>query len=158
MIENETFREDLYYRINVIPIHLPVLTDRINDIELLSYHFISKYNEILNKNITKISEETLDVLKSYNWPGNVRELENAIEYAINMEDTSTIQVSNIPNRIRKFVDSNISIKEVITEKENSVIVNLLDKNGWDLAGKEKVAEELGISLRTLYRRLNNISL
>lgn len=87
MIEENKFREDLFYRLNVIQIHLPPLIKRIGDIELLSNHFINVYNKRLNKKISSLSDEALETLKSYSWPGNIRELENCIEYALNMEET-----------------------------------------------------------------------
>lgn len=154
IIENK-FREDLFYRLNVIPIQLPLLNKRVEDIELLTEHFINKYNNILNKNITDISDGALDIFKSYSWPGNIRELENAIEYAINMEETKTIQLYNLPARISRDIDTNINanMKKVVSDREYQLIVNALEKNGWDVKGKEKSAKELGLSLRTLYRKL-----
>lgn len=152
MMEEGKFRDDLYYRLCVIPIELPSLKERISDIESLSYYFINKYNEKLNKDIKSISKEAFEILMSYEWPGNVRELENAIEYAINMEETETIQMENLPSRITMNIKTN-NIKDFVYEKEYQLIINLLDKNGWDVKGKEQTASELGISLRTLYRKL-----
>ena len=156
MIDENKFRDDLFYRLNVIPIHLPPLNKRLTDIDILSKHFIHKYNKRLMKNINSISEEALDTMKSYSWPGNIRELENAIEYAINMEDTDTIQLSTLPKRIISSRNTATDFKGLVAEKETNIIVNVLDKYGWDLKGKEKAAEELGISIRTLYRRLQDL--
>jgi len=153
MIEENKFREDLFYRLNVIQIHLPPLIKRIGDIELLSNHFINVYNKRLNKKISSLSDEALETLKSYSWPGNIRELENCIEYALNMEETKIIQVSSLPTRITHYVNSNSNIKDRVSETEYQLIINALDKNGWDVKGKEKAAKELGLSLRTLYRKL-----
>ena len=157
MMEENRFREDLFYRLNVIPICLPPLNERIDDIELLTRHFINKYNKKLFKNVKDISKEALDILKSYPWPGNIRELENAIEYAINMEEADMIEIDNLPDRIAKFtVKERFDFKESIAQKEMDLIVSTLNKYGWNLSGKEKASEELGISIRTLYRKLASL--
>jgi transcriptional regulator with PAS, ATPase and Fis domain len=158
MMEEGNFRDDLYYRLNVIPIDLPPLRERLDDIEILVYHFIEKYSNKLDKKIDSISDEALDILKNYLWPGNIRELENSIEYAINMEDASSIQPFNLPKRIRHNVNFGSNIKDKVAEKEAHIIICTLDKYGWDLKGKEQVAEELGISLRTLYRKLKELGI
>lgn len=155
MIFENKFRDDLYYRLNVIPIEIPPLRQRMEDIELLSYHFLKKYSIKLNKNIYSISDEAINILNGYHWPGNVRELENAIEYAINMEENSSVQVENLPNSIKRKQMDLLNIKDVVANKESSLIISTLDKYGWDVKGKEKAAEELGISLRTLYRKLKD---
>lgn len=158
MINESKFRDDLFYRLNVIPIHLTPLVERIDDIEILVRHFIDKYNNKLTKNIHSISEESLDIMKSYLWPGNVRELENAIEYAINMEDTEIIQINNLPSKICKSINIKGSFKELVAEKETNLIINTLNDYGWDLKGKEKASEVLGISVRTLYRKLKELEI
>ena len=153
MVEEGTFREDLFYRLNIIPLEIPALKDRSKDIELLTHYFIDKHKKILNKHIRNISAEALNVLKAYNWPGNVRELENAIEYAINMEDSDRITLSSLPLRILKADGNDLDLWSQVSKNEASIINAALDRNGWDMNGKSKTAEELGISLRTLYRRL-----
>lgn len=158
LIDQDKFRNDLFYRLNVIPIHLPPLNERLDDIEILTSHFIDKYNKKLNKNINDISEEALTAMKSYSWPGNVRELENAIEYAINIEDANTIQINNLPNRIISCKTKSDNLEKLVTVKETNIIINSLDRYGWDLKGKEKTAEELGISIRTLYRKLKKLGM
>ncbi|WP_353094962.1 sigma 54-interacting transcriptional regulator [Tissierella praeacuta] len=158
MISENKFRDDLFYRLNVIPIYLPPLNERLSDIDLLSIHFINKYNRRLMKSIKSISKETLDLMKSYSWPGNIRELENTIEYAINMEDTETIQLESLPKRIIKANNRRKDFKELIAQKEEDLIIDTLNKYGWDLQGKERASEELGISLRTLYRKIKDLEL
>ncbi|MBC8591365.1 sigma 54-interacting transcriptional regulator [Wansuia hejianensis] len=158
MVLDEKFRDDLFYRINIIPINLPTLEERMDDIELLTNHFIKKHSGRLNKRIDSISKEALKVLKSYSWPGNIRELENTIEYAVNMTDTNILIKDNLPNRIKNSPYSkDRDINNMVKEKEIDLIIETLDKNGWDLKGKEKTAKDLGISLRTLYRKLENRS-
>ena len=94
------FREDLYYRLNVVPIHLPPLRERHEDIPLLVSHFITKFNDRLRKEITHIEPEAVERLVSYNWPGNIRELENVIERTMLFCEGSVIRVANLPSRAR----------------------------------------------------------
>lgn len=147
------FREDLFYRLNVIPIHLPPLRERKSDIPLLIEHFIKAMNSRLSKKITGIDMLALKAMTDYSWPGNVRELENSIEYAMNMEETSRISLSSLPVRILNSCSTDSDLRSKLSRSESSIIISALDRNGWDLDGKMKTAEELGISLRTLYRRL-----
>jgi DNA-binding NtrC family response regulator len=147
------FREDLFYRLNVIPIHLPPLRERKSDIPILIDHFIKAMNSKLSKRLLGIDDLALEAMMDYSWPGNVRELENSIEYAMNMEDTSRINLASLPARIFSSCDSESDLRSKLSKSESSIIISALDKNGWDMDGKIKTAEELGISLRTLYRRL-----
>jgi nitrogen regulation protein NR(I) len=106
-IELGTFRDDLYYRLNVIPIRLPSLRERIEDIPLLADHFLLKFNQRLNKQLTGLSEEAEDVLVHYPWPGNIRELENVIERAVLFADGTRIEVVNLPPEVR---DQSLQLK------------------------------------------------
>ena len=147
------FREDLFYRLNVIPIHLPPLRERKSDIPILIDHFIKAMNSKLSKRLLGIDDLALEAMMGYSWPGNVRELENSIEYAMNMEDTSRINLTSLPARIFSSCESESDLRSKLSKSESSIIISALDRNGWDMDGKIKTAEELGISLRTLYRRL-----
>ena len=147
------FREDLFYRLNVIPIHLPPLRERKSDIPILIDHFIKAMNSKLSKRLLGIDDLALEAMMDYSWPGNVRELENSIEYAMNMEDTSRINLTSLPARIFSSCELESDLRSKLSKSESSIIISALDKNGWDMDGKIKTAEELGISLRTLYRRL-----
>ena len=101
MIKNREFREDLFFRLNVIPIHMPSLRERREDLPLLLDNAVAKYSKMLGKSIQGINEETMAMLISYDWPGNVRELENVIEFAINMEDSTVITTESLPNNFKK---------------------------------------------------------
>ena len=147
------FREDLFYRLDVIPIHLPPLRERKSDIPILIDHFIKAMNSKLSKRLLGIDDMALEAMMDYSWPGNVRELENSIEYAMNMEDTSRINLTSLPARIFSNCELESDLRSKLSKSESSIIISALDKNGWDMNGKIKTAEELGISLRTLYRRL-----
>ena len=95
-IENGTFREDLYYRLNIIPVTVPPLRERKSDIPLLVNHFIEKFSKLNNKNVTRISTPAIDMLFSYHWPGNIRELENCIEHAVILTEDDVIHGYHLP--------------------------------------------------------------
>jgi transcriptional regulator with GAF, ATPase, and Fis domain len=99
VIQQGQFRDDLYYRLNVVPIHLPPLRERREDIPMLVDHFLEKYNLENGKSVTKISREVLDHLLAYSWPGNVRELENCIEHAVVMSPGNTLSASLLPAEV-----------------------------------------------------------
>jgi two-component system response regulator AtoC len=103
-VNENRFREDLFYRLNVLPIHIPPLRERKEDIPLLVPHFINKYSESMNKNVVGITSKALDVLMNYKWYGNVRELENTIERAIVLTDRENIEFENLPIEIQNFQD------------------------------------------------------
>jgi len=103
-VNENRFREDLFYRLNVLPIHIPPLRERKEDIPLLVPHFINKYSQSMNKNVVGITSKALDVLMNYKWYGNVRELENTIERAIVLTDRENIEFENLPIEIQNFQD------------------------------------------------------
>ena len=150
-------REDLYYRLNVIPIHVPTLRDRIEDIPYLVGHFIKDYSKIYKKEINDIDDDALEIFMSYPWPGNVRELENAIEYlVVRNKIGKNISVENLPPSFRKnlVINPDEATKEVKNDNVAN-LVKLLNKHQWN---KTKVAQELGIGRTTLWRMLKNLSL
>ncbi len=130
------FREDLFYRLNVLPIHIPPLRERKEDIPLLIQHFIGKYNQILNKNVADIDHSGLEALMNYKWYGNVRELENTVERAIVLSDKNYIQLENLPVEIQNFKeesqpepmpDEEYSIKKASKSLEMNLIKKALRK-------------------------------
>ena len=130
------FREDLFYRLNVLPIHLPPLRERKEDIPLLVYHFINKYSKSMNKNVMSISPKAMDTLMNYKWYGNVRELENTIERAIVLTDGENIELENLPIEIQNFKDQiqftplaeeEYSIKKTLKFLEMNLIKKALKK-------------------------------
>ncbi|SHK17472.1 sigma-54 interaction domain-containing protein [Paramaledivibacter caminithermalis] len=156
MIQKKEFRSDLYYRLNVIPVDLPPLRARKDDIEVLANEFLKQYNLKLNKNILKFSDKVISLFMSYNWPGNIRELENIVEYCVNIEETEVITLNSLPERfLKNTMENTQNIKAKIQNIELEAIIAALDKYGWDVKGKTEAAKELGIGLRTLYRRLKN---
>lgn len=153
MIKNGEFRDDLYYRLCVIPIKVPALRERTEDIIELTKYFIDKYNNKFNKHINKISEKVKKHLLIYDWPGNVRELENIIEYAVTMEKTDTLTIGSLPLSINYGSEIGFNrIQEIsINDFKKQNILEHLEKYGNTVESKTKIAEELGISLTTLYR-------
>lgn len=154
LIAENKFREDLYYRLNVIPLKLPPLRERIEDIPLLAEHFIRKHGKINERNVTGIADETRALLQKYGWSGNVRELENVIERAVLLCTGETLQPGNL------FLDEDASpsagsaaqkLSGTIYDMERELIFQTLDEVG---GNKTQAAEKLGISIRTLRNKLN----
>jgi two-component system response regulator AtoC len=130
------FREDLFYRLNVLPIHIPPLRDRKEDIPLLIHHFIKKYNEVMSKNVAGVDQKALEALMNYKWYGNVRELENTIERAIVLTDQDHIGAENLPVEVQDFKgelqlevfsDEECSIKKASKTLEINLIKKALRK-------------------------------
>ena len=154
-ISAKRFREDLFYRINVINIHLPPLRERMDDIPLLVNHFIKSFNKKFNKSIRQFSSSAFDLILDYNWPGNIRELENAIEHCFVLCNGEVIQVECLPKRIREFneqasVLDNSSRQKGFKETEKELIISVLEKNNHN---RPKAAKELNIDPSTLWRKM-----
>lgn len=161
MIKNKEFREDLYFRLNVIPIWIPSLKDRREDVPLLLNTALDKYRTMLGKQISGYSEDARKLLVSYNWPGNVRELENAVEYAVNMEDTSMISAESLPKKVRNggiLFDSTESLEKQRNAFEKNIIENCLREEGYTVNDKRRVARMLGIGEATLYRKIKALGI
>jgi len=158
MVEKGGFREDLYYRLNVVSIELPPLRERKDDIPLLVRHFIDRLNEEKGYSIKGITKEALRLLHDYRWPGNVRELENAIESAVALSSSDMIEAKYLPSSILMAPTEDMDyyhLPKGITLKkaEEEIIKMTLLKTG---GNKTKAAKELDIGLRTLHRRLKEI--
>jgi len=150
-LKNGKLREDLYYRLNVIPIVIPPLRERPEDIPHLVNSFIKEYSKIYNKVINDIDDRALEILMNYYWPGNVRELENVIEYMVVRAKNEAIQLENLPSSIKSAFETRKPAEEFKRESP-SELLQLLEKHRWN---KTKVAEELGIGRTTLWRMLKN---
>ncbi|MFO7445594.1 MAG: sigma 54-interacting transcriptional regulator [Ignavibacteriaceae bacterium] len=154
------FREDLFYRINVINIHLPPLKERMDDLPLLVNHFIESFNSKFNKRIKQFSSSAYDILMEYNWPGNIRELENVIEHCFVLCSGDIIQVDCLPKRLREInrkdiVQGDPDIKAGIEQTEKEIIVSVLRKNNWS---RIKAAKELKVDPSTLWRKMKKYSI
>lgn len=145
------FRDDLYYRLNVVTINLPPLRERKEDIPDLVRHFIKKYSLKMGKRMKEISNGTLNTLINYHWPGNIRELENIIESTLILCDEDTIQPYHISSNIRKI--TSISNDENMQNLEKVEIMYIMEVLNQCKGDKVKAAKLLGIGLRTLYRKI-----
>jgi two-component system response regulator PilR (NtrC family) len=159
MVAEGTFREDLFYRINVIPIRLPALRERTEDIQLLAEHFVARFTTQMGKSITGISGAAMACLRSYGWPGNIRELENAMERAVALERTPSILVDSLPEQLRggaaavaagaapaeSFPDNGFDLEQHVQHIEREYIAEALRRAG---GVKVKAAELLGMSFRS----------
>ncbi|MGR3174378.1 MAG: sigma-54-dependent transcriptional regulator [Candidatus Scalindua sp.] len=156
-IKQKRFREDLYYRLNVITMNMPPLRERREDIPLLVSHFLKIYQEKNNKVIDGISEDVLDILTDYQWPGNVREIKNVIERAVVLTQDRIITLKDLPENIsrEKIEDRKLIIPfgMPLREIEKKVILETLRRSKGD---KEVTANLLGITPRTIYRKMNSL--
>jgi len=154
-IEKRNFREDLYYRLNVIPIHIPALRLRRDEIIPLVDHFLEKYSKKLNKDIPSISPQAMSLLKNYHWPGNVRELENIIERVVTLTNKNILGTKdflfNLPNSHKNMMRRRKKDQDLtLAEAERIHILECLDR----CSGNQKLsAQMLGISTTTLWRKL-----
>ncbi len=154
-INQGEFREDLFYRLNVMEIPLPPLRERYEDIPLLVNHFHRVFNKSYKKNINGVSDEVLETFMNYAWPGNVRELEHAIERAFVLCRNGTIQLEHIPAEIRDFTRLTKRLKEKRTDDDPDKILKTLEKTDWNVS---KAARLLGISRWTMYRRFQKYNI
>ncbi len=155
-----SFRQDLYYRLNVIPIIVPPLRHRMEDLKALIHSILDKCNEKLEKNVGSIDKDCYDWMMRYDWPGNIRELENALEYAVNMCEGDIIETHHLPRKLTQ--QREISVKhepaierpiKTLESIERETIVGALSYFGNDRSAVEKAANALGISRATLYRKI-----
>lgn len=160
MAEAGEFREDLYYRLNVIPINIPPLRERKGDIKIILEYLLKVYNKKLNKNIKGFSSNVESVLLNNKWKGNVRELENVVEYSVNMETTSYITMNSIPQKIldTEGVAARHASIVPIQEMEEKLIKQALMAYGDSVTGKAMAADALKISMATLYRKIKEYNL
>jgi PAS domain S-box-containing protein len=152
-VQDKSFRDDLYYRLNVVNIKLPPLKDRREDIPLLVKHFISKFNKLKGKDIEGSSDNVMNILMHYDFPGNIRELENIIEHAFVLCKETYIQEHHLPSSLisGQILSMNLTLEEL----ERVHIIKALEKNN---GNKTKTASELGIDQSTLWRKMKKYRL
>ncbi len=158
-IKTGDFRQDLYYRLNVVLLHIPPLSERKDDIPLLSYYFLKKYSMLMKKNITEISPDVIAILMNYDFPGNVRELENIIERGVALSTLSSIEIINLPEDLRELNIKTFRRKEgkipSLEDQEMSYINWVLGEVG---GNKTLAAQILGIDRVSLWRKLKKYGL
>jgi transcriptional regulator with PAS, ATPase and Fis domain len=157
----KTFREDLFYRLNVIPLRIPALRDRKSDIPLLIHHFLKYFNESKRRSVEGVTPEAMDLLTQYPWPGNVRELENLIERLVIIKGHGLIEIRDLPERYlqketplpsEKFMVPNkgLDFNSAVDNFENALIMQALEKTGWN---RNKAASLLNLNRTTLVEKI-----
>lgn len=169
MIERKEFREDLYYRLNVVPLRLPPLRERPDDIPFLIQHFIKKYNKILGKEVRSAAASVMELMMEYRWPGNVRELENCIEYMMTFEKTQVLSLDVVPQKIlslRNETTPNLTagldemedkpLKIRLQEKEQEILKSMAARYGGHPTKEQvkEICQRLDISVASYYRKIS----
>ena len=160
-VKQGRFREDLYYRINVVTIDLPPLCERVGDVRLLAEHFLRVYSAQHNRNKLGITDETMEHLERYSWPGNIRELENVIERATLLSKNKFIGPEDLPNSIKQEQNQQqetyklMSLKGALAGPEKNIIRQALEDNHWN---RQATARALGINRTTLFKKMKHYDL
>jgi len=158
LIQEKKFREDLYYRVNVIKVELPPLRTRKEDISILTESFIDRFNHIKGKDIVGVSEEAISLLINHDWPGNIRELKNAIEHAFILCGSGLIQPSHLPQSINHPTSGGAYVpskNKTLAEIEKKAVIDALFRNNWK---KAVTAQELGVNKTTLWRKMKKLEI
>jgi DNA-binding NtrC family response regulator len=156
-VQQGRFREDLYYRIRVIPIALPPLRERMEDIPLLVNHFLEKFNREMRKNIVRLSPQCMMTLTQYPFPGNIRELQNMMEHAFVCCEEETIQLEHLPADLQLYFweHRELTDSESLEAFERQAICRALDKSEWRL---KEASQHLGIGRSTLWRKIRQFGI
>ena len=155
LVKAGNFRDDLYYRINVIRVDLPPLRMRREDIPLLVDHFINHFNKLRSKLISDVSPEVLAILMHHDFAGNIRELENIIEHAFVVSRSGVIEVDDLPDNLRPHEQTAVSNTKSLNDLEARYITEALRKNDWS---RRKTAEQLGMHKTTLWRKIKKLGI
>jgi two-component system response regulator PilR (NtrC family) len=166
LVERGEFREDLYYRLNVIPITLPPLRDRKEDVPLLAGHFLARYSDEMGKNVTGISAQAMDFLINYDWPGNVRELENTIQRAMALCRASELTTEDLVVKMRTGTPAaelmtkempleGVDLEARLADIERTYILSALERTGFNVT---KAAKLLNTSFRSLRYRISKLGI
>ncbi|HZK70561.1 MAG TPA: sigma-54 dependent transcriptional regulator [Clostridia bacterium] len=160
-VEKGNFRSDLFYRINVMPVNVPPLRERKDDIGIISNYFLGQLSKEMNRTISPLTTEIIDILNSYDWPGNVRELKNIIERLVVMAQSSEIRISDIPGEIKananmkNVLNKKVSLNEAKKEFEKHYIIDALNKNDRKVASASIL---LGIAQKNLYKKIKEYNI
>ncbi|MBI5204062.1 MAG: sigma-54-dependent Fis family transcriptional regulator [Nitrospirae bacterium] len=158
-IKNGNFRQDLYFRLNVVSLHIPPLSERRDDIPLLSYYFLKKYAAMMKKETSEISQDVIAILMNYDFPGNVRELENIIERGVALSNSNTIEIAHLPEDLKELSIMTFRKKEgkiPSLEEQETAYINWVLK---EVGGNKTLASQiLGIDRVSLWRKLKKLGL
>jgi transcriptional regulator with PAS, ATPase and Fis domain len=162
LVAEGRFRQDLYYRINVINVGLPPLRSRVSDIPMLAHSFLEQVREDSRRQVTGFADEALAAMERYSWPGNVRELQNVVERAVLLGKGPVITSTDLPPELRGtgtvIVSTAVghkSLKEALEGPERQIIREVLEANGWN---RNATADQLGINRTTLYKKMKRLGL
>jgi transcriptional regulator with PAS, ATPase and Fis domain len=158
LVEEGRFRRDLYYRINVVRLHLPPLRERKEDIPLLIENFVSRFNRLLSKKISGVSRQVMAILVAYDFPGNIRELENIIEHAFVLCPSGTIELRHLPDmftKVGRSIAETTTSATSLEQMERIFITDALKRNNWN---RLAAARELGIHKSTLFRKIKKLEI
>ncbi len=155
-VRQGNFREDLFYRLNVFPIHIPPLRQRKSDINALAQHFLKQYADKFNKPVNTIPDQLLNTLTAYHWPGNIRELQHLIERAVILSTGATLVFGDWFQVLGD--NANFELPLTLDEVEYQHIIKVLEQTNWKISGKNGAAERLGINTSTLRSRMNKLSI
>lgn len=159
LVREGKFREDLYYRLNVFPITVPPLRDRIEDIKPLTNHFTKKYSEKIGKQIEKIDIQAVDALHSYSWPGNIRELQNIIERAVILAEGGTIHLRDLPDlSVSRIPTTENADTNSLVEIERAHIIKVLEESNWVIEGNNGASKLLNMNPSTLRSRMKKLGI
>jgi transcriptional regulator with PAS, ATPase and Fis domain len=159
-VETKRFREDLYHRLNVVPINLPSLSERPDDIPLLVNHFLKDFNLQFQKNFVTVSPEAMECLLKYPWPGNVRELQNMLLKSMLLAEGNTLTAEHLPEELRKSLTTaaahpETGVKATLDDMEHDHILRILREAGWN---QTKASEILKIHRNTLREKIKKFNL
>ncbi len=161
MVDEQTFRSDLYYRLDVFPIRVPPLRERAEDIPLLVRRFVQQLSERNNRTIDTILSETMEALIRYHWPGNIRELQNVVERSVIISKGTTLRVALNelkPDVGLKTNQSCEALQQILSETERTQILRALERSNWVIAGRNGAAARLGIKRTTLQSRMQKLGI
>jgi formate hydrogenlyase transcriptional activator len=156
MVQQRRFRADLFYRLNVFPISIPPLRQRREDIPLLVWYFLRTLAPRVNKEVTEIAEEALELLKLQEWPGNVRELQNVIERAVIRSSGPSLEIQI--EELKERLVSNVAITQTLAETERSIILHILEETNGVISGPNGAASRLGLPRTTLASRMQRLGI
>lgn len=154
-VKQNTFRKDLFYRLNAFVLHIPSLTERDDDVCLLADTFLKKFSATLNKRVEGFEDEVYGALKAYRWPGNVRELENSIERAVAMAEKERISLADLPGSITSLIQNSPPAGGRLRDRERETIYNTLKENQWNI---RRTAAMLGVARSTLYLKMKKFGI
>lgn len=156
MVRERRFRADLFYWLNVFPICLPPLRERLEDIPELVWHFVNTFSARMKKEIAVISSEAMETICGYGWPGNIRELQNFIERTVIMSPGPVLQAPL--GDLRRLASSGPGADRTLAQMERDYIAEVLDRSGWVIAGRNGAAARLGLPRTTLMSRMSKLGI